>query len=695
HGRGCGVVISTGMRTEVGKIAHTIEEKPEAETPLQKRLNTFGRKLGIFIILICTVVTVMGITREGFLTGKLITNNLIIRMVMTGISLAVAAIPEGLPAVVTITLAIGLKRLSEKNTLVRRLPITETLGSVTVICTDKTGTLTRNEMTVNRIWYIGREIQVEGSGYKPSGGFYTENKRIDPKKDKNLVLLLRTAALCNNSTLEKRRNTWSVIGDPTEGALLVAAAKAGFKHETLTKEYPRIKEIPFTSERKMMTTINTHNGRFIVSVKGAPEKILTLCKRYYINGRTRRLTKKETKIIMEENHNLTSNALRVLAVAYKETKRKPENPENDLVFLGLVGMMDLPREGVREDIELCKRAGIKVVMITGDHRNTAIAIARQLGLDSGRAITGEELDRIPDEDFENMVEDISVYARVNPEHKVRIVDALRKRGHVIAMTGDGVNDAPALKDADIGIAMGIKGTDVAKEASDMILRDDNFSSIVTAVKEGRTIYDNIKKFIQYLLSCNTAEVMIVFMAMMIGLVDPTTGLILLPVQLLWINILTDALPALALGIDPPSRDIMERKPRDPKENILSREMVSDIVIVSIIMTLGTLLLFWWNLVTESGIKAMTVAFTLIVMFEMVRVQSVRMKFRIGIFSNRKLIAAIVTSIFLQIMVVYIPAMQVIFRTVSLTLWDWIEIILMSSTVMIIMWFKERVISWNG
>ncbi len=696
YGRGIGVVVSTGMSTEMGKIAHRIEETPEEETPLQKKLAVFGKKLGAIILGICAVVAATGMLRGSLLTGNPITEKLITTQIINGIALAVAAVPEGLPAVVTVTLALGLRRLAKRNALMRRLPTVETLGSTTVICSDKTGTLTRNEMTIRRIWHPGRDISVEGTGYEPKGGFLVNKRKIDPSRDKNLSSLLRTGALCNNASLEMSERKWGIIGDPTEGAIIVAARKAGHQNDDLNRENPRRKEFPFTSERKMMSTVNSHGG-LIVHVKGAPENVLKKCTRIMLNGKARPLTARHRKEILSMNREFATGALRVLAFAMKETKTLPksqEQAESGLTFLGLAGMIDPPRKTVKNDIELCKRAGIKVVMITGDHKDTAVAISKQIGIvgDSPVALTGEELGKLSDKELCEKARDISVYARVNPEHKVRIVEALRANGHVIAMTGDGVNDAPALKSADIGIAMGIKGTDVAKEASDMILRDDNFSSIVSAIKEGRGIYDNIKKFIQYLLSSNTGEVLIVFIATLIALVDPETGLILLPLQLLWINILTDGLPALALGVDPASPDIMDRRPRDPKESILTRRMATDILIVGIVMCIGTLFLFWLNLPT-GGRHAMTVAFTAIVMFEMVRVQTVRSDYNIGFLSNKVLLMAMSLSIGLQLIVVYAPFLQPIFNTTSLGLMDWAEIILVSLSVMVIM--KLRTIIKRG
>ncbi|RLJ06003.1 MAG: ATPase [Candidatus Aenigmatarchaeota archaeon] len=675
-GRGKGIVVETGMETEMGRIAKKIQE-PQEQTPLQKKLDVFGKNLGIIILVICALVAGIGIFRESILTGKPLTTDVITSMIITGIALAVAAIPEGLPAVVTITLALGLQRLARHNALMRRLPAVETLGSTTVICSDKTGTLTRNEMTVKKIYCENNIIEVTGEGYIPKGGFLIQNNKIDPKKTKTLSLLLTSSALCNNAVLDKKQN--SIIGDPTEGALIVLAEKAGFTKEYLEKAYPRVNEIPFSSERKMMTTVHKIRNGFLVCSKGAPEKILPLCK----------LSQKQKDKILKTNEELAKQALRVLAVAYKETKNR-KNPEKDLVFLGLVGMIDPPRKEVKKSIEECKKAGIRVIMITGDHKNTAEAIAKEIGI-SGNSITGEELEKLSESRFQKIVDNIGICARVNPEHKVKILDALKSKNHIVAMTGDGVNDAPALKKADIGIAMGKKGTDVAKEASDMILRDDNFTSIVKAVKEGRGIYDNIKKFIQYLLSSNLGEVLIVFIAMLIGFTNPETGALVLPItaiQLLWINLLTDGLPALALGVDPPAEDIMQRPPRDPKEKILSRGMLINIILVGIIMCIGTLSLFAYNL--ESGAtKAVTVAFTTIVMFEMIRIESVRMKFKTKLLSNKKLITAVLASVLLQIMVVYLPFFQPVFQTTALDFGDWIEILGVASTVFALMWIKQK------
>ena len=693
HGRGYGVVVNTGMKTEIGKIAKMVEEAGEQTTPLQKRLADFARKLGLIIIAISLIIITIGILR----------GHALMEMITTGIALAVAAIPEGLPAVVTITLAIGLKKLAKHKALIKKLPAVESLGSTSVICADKTGTLTKNEMTVRKVWYKDRLIEVTGKGFEPTGDFLFDEKRIDPSEDKSLTLLLRTSVFCSNAQLEQDES-WSIIGDPTEGALVVMAAKAELKKKTLEKNHPRLHEIPFTSERKMMSTVNRTEKKNILYAKGAPETILSFCTKIYENGRVRALSRNEKKTILEINQNLSNEALRVLAFAYREVKIKNfEDPdekldkkiERDLVFIGLAGMIDPPRPDVEENIMLCKKAGIKAVMITGDHKNTALAIAKEIGMleEGDRALTGAELDSISDEKLTEMVEHISVYARVDPKHKVRIVNAFRKKGHIIAMTGDGVNDAPALKNADIGIAMGISGTDVAKEASHMILADDDFSNIVRAVEGGRQIYDNIKKFIYYLLSSNIGEVLVILLAMLI-FVDPSGNslLPLLAVHLLWINLVTDGPPALALGIDPPSPDLMSRPPRDPKEKILSKGAIRFLAMIGVIMTVGTLGVFWWGLAFGLD-KARTLAFTTLVTYEIFNVINCRSlkysMFRIGLFSNRKLIYAIMASIILQLLVIYVPAIQMGFKTVALGIFDWFVIVAVSSTVLIITQLKIK------
>jgi len=680
YGRGSGVVVSTGMTTEMGKIAGMIQEAEEEPTPLQKSLKRFSKNLTFMILGICIVVILLGVIRGGDPVD----------MFLTGIALAVAAIPEGLPAVVTITLTFGVKKMAKKNAIVRKLPSVESLGSVTVICSDKTGTLTRNEMTVRKVYYNDMPVDVSGEGYGPNGEFRFKDKKVDPMGDKILARLLKTGLLCNNAEINKTNNEWSVIGDPTEGALITLASK-GFDVDKVLKSNPRTREIPFSSERKMMSVINKEE----VHVKGAPEILLNLCTQIERSGKIVKMTPKEKDKILSMNRRLADQALRVLALAYKPV-HPDENPEKNLIFLGLVGMIDPPRNSVKSDIKICRKAGIKSVMITGDHRNTAVAIAKEIGIldnEPGRVLTGEEIDSISDKDLYKVVRDVTVYARVNPIHKIKIVEALQKHGEVVAMTGDGVNDAPALKKADVGVSMGIKGTDVSKEASDMILKDDNFSTIVVAIKEGRRIYDNTKKFIHYLLSCNLGEVLVVLGAVMIGFMDPVTGGFIIPVtaiQLLWINLVTDGLPATALGVDPPAKNIMSRPPRDPKEKIMGKTPMIDMVIVGVIMMIGTLFLFQLKL--PLGIeKAQTVAFTTLVIFQMFRVQSMHVGTHVGIFANRSLSVAVISSIILQLVVIYTPFLQDLFGTVPLTFMEWVEILLISSTLIIVMSAKSRLI----
>ena len=694
YGRGRAVVTGTGMLTEMGKIAKLIQSARKEPTPLQKQLKVFGKNLGLIILAITAIVVVTGLLRGGILTGlsEAELEALIITMAITGIALAVAAIPEGLPAIVTITLAIGLQKLSRKNALIRKLPAVETLGSVTVICSDKTGTLTKNEMTVQKIHTSGKTISVTGGGYETRGEFLIDGKKTEPMADKTVETLLTAGILCNNARLSGDE----IIGDPTEASIVVLAAKAGLTRESAETKFPRTSEIPFSSERKMMSTLHYSKARkFLVAAKGAPEVILALCDRISKDGKVSVFSSIEKKSLLEINHRLTSDALRVLAIAYSEHNVRPRESEmeKNLVFLGLVGMIDPPRDEVKQDISLCEQAGIRVVMITGDHRNTAEAIARDInilkpGMEDS-VLTGLELEQMTDQELQARVEKTAVYARVNPEHKVRILDAWKKRGHIVAMTGDGVNDAPALEKADIGIAMGIKGTEVAKEASDMVLKDDNFSSIVTAIREGRSIFDNINKFIQYLLSSNMAEVAIVFLAMAIGFTDPS-GSFLLPVtaiQLLWINLLTDGLPALALGVDPPAPDIMMRPPRNPKEKILSGKTLSQIFFAASIATIGVLYIFSSELANPG--KAVTMAFTGIVVLELIRVLATRFQYNVGIFANKKLLAAIAASLLLQLAVIYIQPLQVAFDTTYLSALDWAKIVLVGAIFLASLYVKKR------
>ncbi|MBI4181814.1 MAG: calcium-translocating P-type ATPase, SERCA-type [Candidatus Aenigmarchaeota archaeon] len=660
YGHGTGIVVETGMGTEIGKIAHLIQEAPDLQTPLQKRLAVFGKHLGILILAISAIVTVGGILRSYE----------VFDMILTGIAIAVAAIPEGLPAVVTITLALGLQRLSKEHALIRRLPAVETLGSTSVICSDKTGTITKNEMTVRKAWIQGMALEVTGTGYQPDGQFLFKGK---PSQARDLPLLLRCAALCNNASLEGGR----MLGDPTEGALLVAAAKVG----PLPREFPRVGEIPFSSERKMMSTINLVHGQKTLFTKGAPELVLARCSHVLRDGKPVRLDRKTRDAILAANHGLAGEALRVLGFALRAGGEKEEG----LTFIGLLGMIDPPRDTVAQDIALCRKAGIQVVMITGDHRETAVAVAKEIGLyrEGDRALTGEELDALSDAQLRAAVRETRVFARVNPIHKVRIVEALQRHGEVAAMTGDGVNDAPALKRADIGVAMGITGTDVAKEASQMVLTDDNFSSIVHAIREGRGIYDNISRFILYLLSSNIAEVLILFLALLLFPAGAEPLLPLVAVQLLWVNLITDGLPALALGVDPTVKGIMDRPPRPAKEALLNRRAFSYILVAGAVITAGTLWLFAWEL-QEGLVKAQTMAFTMLVVYELVNVFVLRRLGGLSFLCNRKLLLAVAVSFALQLLVIYIPALNEAFNTAPLSPADWVDIAVIALSLPIAM-----------
>ncbi len=677
-GRARAVITGTGMDTEIGKIAEMVQEVKEKLTPLQERLKQFGRWLGFVTIGICAVVFGIGILRE-YLTTGLVEPDYASEMFLVAVALAVAAIPEGLPAIVTISLALGVRRMARRNALIRQLPAVETLGCTSVICSDKTGTLTKNEMTVMELYANNSLIKVTGEGYTPEGKFIPAGGEVLDAG--NIELLLRIGALCNDSRLNHNAK-WELLGDPTEGAVLVSAGKAGLKKAELEGLFPRVDEIPFDSRRKCMTTIHKINRENVAYVKGAPDVILDKCKYLYVNGDVSRLTRKDRERILKTTHDMAEKAMRVLGFAYKLLPEKypaPENIETDLIFVGLQAMIDPPREGVKEAIAKCKTAGIKTVMITGDHRLTAIAIAKEVGLfkEGDRALSGDELDKLSDKELGEIVEDIAIYARVGPEHKVRVLDALKMKGHVVAMTGDGVNDAPALKKSDIGIAMGVTGTDVAREASDMVLTDDNFASIVDAVEEGRGIYNSIRQFVQYTLSSNLGEILVIFLAILIGWPLP-----LIAIQILWVNLLTDGLPGLALGLDPFSRDIMKRPPRKREENIISADVIQNILIVGFVMGAGTLLIFYSYGIETT--RARSVAFTTLVMFQLFNVLTYRAKnFKIDIGTSKFLIGSVIISVLMQFAVLYTP-LSVAFKTVPLGPLDWVKILLVSCTLFIIL-----------
>lgn len=672
YGKGAAVVTDTGMKTELGKIAHLLQTMGADLTPLQERLDKVG-KLLVYAALV-TVVVVFGL---GLWRGVPL-----VEMFLTSVSLAVAAIPEGLPAVVTIALALGVRRMVQRNALIRKLPSVETLGSATVICTDKTGTLTQSEMTVRKIGFLDRIVDVTGDGYAPEGEFRADDGRPISPTDPQLRLALKIGVLCNSANLRVDRDDgarWGIVGDPTEGAILTAAAKADVWRSDLEEEYGMLMELPFDSDRKRMSTIwKGPEGQMVAYVKGAPDVVIGLCTHIHEDDHARPASTEDREALLTLNQEFAGEALRVLAVAYRsldEGMGEPtvEEVEQDLVFAGLMAMKDPPRAEAKEAIATARRAGLEVVMITGDHRDTAVAIARELELyrEGEIALTGQELDMVTDQQLAEMVEKVRVYARVSPEHKLRIVEAWRSKGHIVAMTGDGVNDAPALKEANIGIAMGITGTDVSKEASDMILTDDNFASIVAAVEEGRAIFDNIRRFIHFLLSCNIGEVLAMLAASLIGMPLP-----LLPIQILWVNLATDSLPALALGVEPAEPGGMEKPPRPPSEGVITKGMAAMMSFQGLViglLTLGAFALEYY--VVGGGVdRARVMAFSTTIFAQNVHAFNVRSNrysiFQLGPFTNRWLVAAFGAVILSELAVIYVPFLQPVFKTMPLTVQDW-------------------------
>ena len=676
-GKARAIVSGTGMKTELGKIAEMIQEIGHETTPLQKKLEQFGK----WIVYLCFILVGLVFLLEWLRGGR------IIDVFLTAVSLAVAAIPEGLPAVVTIALALGVQRMVKRHALIRKLPSVETLGCATVICSDKTGTLTRNEMTVQAVYADGRMFMVTGIGYEPRGEFREAERTVDPRAFPGLLRTLQCGVLCNGAQLiGKDIGAYHIVGDPTEAALLTTAAKIGLWKEVEEKGYPMVEELPFDSERKKMTIIRQDAGRFGVFVKGAPDILLNDCSMIEEGGSVRALTDEDRAKVLRANDELADQAMRVLAFAGRSLDDLPEtidarSVETNLTFLGLMAMIDPPREEVKAAVAECKRAGIRTVMITGDHKKTAVAIARELGFlkEDSLALTGEDLDRWTDERLREDIRCIPVYARVSPEHKLRIVRAWRKRGDVVAMTGDGVNDAPAVKEADIGVAMGITGTDVTKEVSDMVVTDDNFASIVSAVEEGRGIYDNIKKFVHYLLSCNAGEILTMFTASLVGLPVP-----LLPIQILWVNLVTDGLPALALGMDPVDPGIMEKPPRDPAEPVVTRPRAFLMLAQGAFIAMCSLLAFCAILFIEKEgvIRARTGAFIVLScaqLFHAFNCRSMtRSLFKLGIFTNIKLVYASFASFFLQVIVINVPFLRTIFKVEQLSLLDWALVLVISS-----------------
>jgi Ca2+-transporting ATPase len=682
YGRGRAIVATTGMQTEFGKIAAMLQEVEEEQTPLQKNLDKVGKLLGIASLVIVAVVVTLSLFR----------GHTLMEMFIWGVSLAVAAVPEALPAVVVISLSIGVQKMVKRHALVRRLSAVETLGCTSVICSDKTGTLTQDQMTVRQIYVNGKLINVTGAGYEPKGEFQIGGQTVNLTQNMTAQTLMKINVLCNDTHLVQTDGKWEIKGDPTEGALLVVAAKAGVSHEKLNTESPRIDEIPFSSERKRMTTIHQKPEGRVAYSKGAPEIVLDTCSHILVDGQVKPLNEQEKIHILDNARLMAEDALRVLGMAYKpleSTITDKNEYEKSMVFAGLAGMIDPPRPEAKEAIKLCEKAGIKSVMITGDHKITASAIAKELGiLKDGIAITGAELDKMSDAEYEKMVGNIDVYARVSPSHKLKVIEAFTKKGHVVAMTGDGVNDAPALKKADIGVAMGISGTDVSKEAAAMVLTDDNFASIVAAVEEGRGIFQNIKKYLMYLLRANVGEVLIMFITSLLAMPLP-----LVAIHLLWINLTTDGLPALALAVDPKDPDIMEQPPRNPKTGIFTKNVLVNIFGMGIFMAIVMILLFYWKL-NSMGIswknpdasllvEAQTEMLCTMVLFELFTAFACRSEIhsllKVGIFTNKWLIYACLSSVALLMAVIYIPFLQGPFDVVPLSLNDWLLILPISLT----------------
>jgi Ca2+-transporting ATPase len=705
YGRGKGLVTGTGMRTQIGLIAEMIQSYEAEDTPLQQKLEHLGKVLGTICIAICVVVLVYGLIRDTHLTDVLNTGFLnyweaekkdIVNLVLTAVSLAIAAVPEGLPAIVTICLALGMQRMIKHNALIRKLPAVETLGCATVVCSDKTGTLTQNQMTVVQGWAGGKRFRITGEGYNPNGQFFVDGKPSDPRTDPDATVLLHGAVLCNDAKLEERSDTagtrsWQMVGDPTEGALVVAAAKGGFRRGDMEQVLPRVQELPFDSERKRMTTIHRSDRsqqaaapnfaypQFVAFVKGAPDVILDLCSHIQQAGQAVALTEEKRKQVLEQNRDMASNALRVLGVAVRPLAEVPESLraeelEKDLTFVGLLGMIDPARPEVMEAVKVARGAGLRSIMVTGDYKDTAEAIAREIGLltKGGLVLTGPEIEKLSDEELAARTDNLQVCCRVSPQHKTRIVDALKARDHVVAMTGDGVNDAPALKRANIGVAMGITGTDVTKQTADMVLTDDNYASIVAAIEQGRIIYSNIRKFVYFLLACNAGEILIIFGSMLLGLPIP-----LRPVQLLWLNLVSDGAPALALGMEKGDPDIMKHPPRPPKEPVINRDMAIGICVVAVVDAIAILLAFYYGLQRYPGHleAAQTIAFVTLCTSELIRAFTARSEyhsiFAIGVFSNKWMNWAVMASFLLVLMVVYVPFLRPFFDTVPLTLDDWL------------------------
>lgn len=675
RGSGVGIVVATGMNTAMGQIADLLQSAETTITPLQRKLEQLGKILIIVALFLTMLVVILGVIQGHNMYD----------MFLAGVSLAVAAIPEGLPAIVTVALSLGVQRMIKQKSIVRKLPAVETLGCASVICSDKTGTLTQNKMTVTQAWSGGNTWTVTGNGYDPAGEFIANDAK-DPTQNKSLQQLLTFGLICNHANILEKNNQFVLDGDPTEGALAVAAMKAGYTKEGLLKEFAIVKEYPFDSERKMMSiVVEDRQGKLFLITKGAPDVISGVSEFILWEGKKQLFTAKYESIVKDTVHVLASQALRNIAVAFKPLTHyhhsmTEKDVEKELILIGIQGMIDPPRPEVKQAVKECKEAGIKTVMITGDHIVTAKAIATDIGIlpMGGKVLEGKELQKMSQEELEEMVDDVYVFARVSPQHKLSIVKALQKKGHIVAMTGDGVNDAPAIKASDIGIAMGITGTDVAKEASSLVLLDDNFATIKSAIKEGRNIYENIRKFIRYLLASNVGEILVMLFAMLLALPLP-----LVPIQILWVNLVTDGLPAMALGLDQAESNVMKRRPRHPKEGVFARGLWWKIISRGFLIGLVTLIAFIivYKQHPEELIYAQTVAFATLVMAQLIHVfdcRSERSIYHRNPFQNLYLVGAVISSVILMLIVIYYPPLQTIFHTVSLAPEEWLLIMGLAS-----------------
>ncbi|MBU0980520.1 MAG: HAD-IC family P-type ATPase [Nanoarchaeota archaeon] len=685
NGHCMAVIVGTGENTEFGNVSKLIKGIKHETTPLQKRLDKLTKQIAVFAVILSIISFFVGLL-HGVKWGD---------MLIFSMAIIVSGIPESLPTVVAVTLASGVKKMAKENAIIKRIPAVETLGTCSVICTDKTGTLTQNKMVIENIFTSDTEVNVTGEGYNPKGLFFKEKDVIDVMKHKTISRILEIGVLCNNSDLKKDKHDWIVDGEPVEGALIVLAKKAGFEKWEYQNKFLRKTEHPFDSERKLMSTVHTYRGKHFVHSKGAPEMLLKKAHYYLHNGKILPLDKKTKDRFLEKNNQYGSKGLSVLGLAFKEHSgsHNIKNVENKLVFVGLVSIRDPPHSNVKESIKECKEAGIKVVMITGDNEITAKAIASELGIftEKNTLLTGAQLDKLTDADFEKIIDNVTVYARTTPSQKLRIVETFQRVGHIVAMTGDGVNDSPALKKADIGIAMGKSGTEVAKASSELILKDDNFTTIVKAVESGRTIYDNIRKFIYYLLVGSLSEVLLILLAVIVGVSLPLTAL-----MILFINLVTSEFPAMGLSVEKASKQIMKQRPRDPKEGILSDFVIMRILGTTPIIILGVLSLYIWEMFVSGNLaKAQTIVFATIIMFELFHAFNAKSWnssiINKRLFSNKYVIYGVLLAFILTITVIYLPSLQNIFGTVALNAFDWVLITIVSSSIIVFVELKKFVL----